>query len=213
MLTAEVLTALDYLPRTAFLGAVLAAAHGAEQARSRLMTEVEEAVITVLPDEVRLRPAGADQQGGLVVQPDAMIKSSGCYVLVEGKRLRRSSFQPEQLAREYLAVMQDASGRTPLLLLILGAPPPVSVQGLGRLSLQDSVAGQLPSVLSRTSCIGLGEADLLRRLPETVAWTTWPDVQQVAMRQHADFCSATPAVAGTMARLVASINDAIIRHS
>jgi hypothetical protein len=131
VLTAEVLTALDYLPRTAFLGAVLAAAHGADQARSQVMSEVEEAVITLLPDEVRLQPRNPHQQDGLVVQPDAIISSSNSYVLVEAKRLRRSSFQPEQLAREYLAVTQQANGRTPLLLLILGAPPPVAGRASG----------------------------------------------------------------------------------
>jgi hypothetical protein len=213
VLTAEVLTALDYLPRTAFLGAVLAAAHGADRARSRLMTEIEEAVITLLPDEVRLRPRDPHQQCGLVVQPDAAIRSPGCYVLVEAKRLRRSSFQPEQLAREYLAVTQDAIKRTPLLLLILGAPPPVAVQGVGRLSLADAIAGRLASVLSRMPCDGFSEASLLRQLPETVAWTTWHDLRQATVTQHASFCSADPSMAGTVERLVTSINDAIIRHS
>jgi hypothetical protein len=213
VLTAEVLTALDYLPRTVFLGAVLAAAHGADQARSQLMTEVEEAVITLLPDEVRLRPRDRHQQGGLVVQPDAIISSSSCYVLAEAKRLRRSSFQPEQLAREYLAVTQEANGRTPLLLLILGAPPPVAVQGLGRLGLEDAVAGQLATVLSRTACSGCSEASLLRQLPEVVAWTTWHDLRQVALTQHTSFCDAHPTVAGTVTRLVTSIDDAVIRHS
>jgi hypothetical protein len=39
VLTAEALTALDFLPRTDFLGAVLQAAHGAVAARSKAVAE------------------------------------------------------------------------------------------------------------------------------------------------------------------------------
>lgn len=46
MLTAEVLTALDFLPRRGFLGAVLVAAHGADTAPAALITEIEQADIT-----------------------------------------------------------------------------------------------------------------------------------------------------------------------
>ena len=43
VLTAEVLLALDFLPRTAFLDNLLKSAHGAEVARASLLAEVEDA--------------------------------------------------------------------------------------------------------------------------------------------------------------------------
>jgi hypothetical protein len=49
VLTAEALQALDFLPRGAFLGAVLDVAHGADTARAKLISEIEEAKFTLLP--------------------------------------------------------------------------------------------------------------------------------------------------------------------
>jgi hypothetical protein len=43
VLTAEVMTALDFLPRASFLGAVLDNAQGADAARAVLASEIEEA--------------------------------------------------------------------------------------------------------------------------------------------------------------------------
>src|ERR1039458_9629619 len=63
----------------------------------------------------------ADGQRPLSVRTPTVtswLTSSG-YVLVEAKRIRSASFQPEQLAREYLAVLREAKARAPVLLLIL----------------------------------------------------------------------------------------------
>ena len=94
VLTAEVLWPLSCLPRGPFLGEVLRHAHGAEESRLRAAAEVEEAVVTLLPDQIELGPEV------IVVQPDAIIVSPGAYVLVEAKRIRRSWFQVHQLPRE-----------------------------------------------------------------------------------------------------------------
>lgn len=37
-------------------------------------------------------------------QPDASFATPGCYGMIEAKRIQRSSFRPQQLAHEYLAV-------------------------------------------------------------------------------------------------------------
>ena len=58
VLTAAVLQALDFLPRTAFLGSVLKQAHGADQARESLVRTVEQAEVTVLPGDIALNPDG-----------------------------------------------------------------------------------------------------------------------------------------------------------
>ena len=49
VLTAEVLQALDFLPREAFLGQVLRMAHGADLARAHASSDAEHLVFDVLP--------------------------------------------------------------------------------------------------------------------------------------------------------------------
>jgi len=90
-----------------------------------IAAQIEDCKIAVLPPQLTLPPAG------IVVQRDALLETPSSYVLVEAKRLRRASFGPQQLAREYLAVIRSAGTRDPVLLLILGSPPPFTVQGQG----------------------------------------------------------------------------------
>jgi len=205
VLTAEVLTVLDYLPRTAFLGAVIAGATGAAEARQRVVEEIEMAELTLLPDDLSIP---RHEAGAVVVQPDGVLVSPSCYVLIEAKRIRRSSFQAEQLAREYAAVLQEARGRTPLLLLVLGAPPPVSVAGGGRLSVEEAVARHLakfspPAELPR----------LLDELGSVVAWTTWDQLREVVESQAVAFRCDDDSVAGSVARLSGAVTDAVRRHA
>lgn len=72
VLSAEVMMALDFLPRDRFLGAAIRAANGADQARNVLANEIEEAELRFLPGDMTLAPnrPGNDQ---LVVQPDALV--------------------------------------------------------------------------------------------------------------------------------------------
>ena len=114
VLTAEVLSPLSYLPRDRFLGEVLRSAHGAKDACVGAALELETAQVTLLPDEFVL-PGSAT-----TVQPDATIAMPGHFVLMEAKRIRRASFQPEQLAREYVALLNEAADRVHLLLIVLG---------------------------------------------------------------------------------------------
>ena len=205
VLTAVVLTVLDYLPRTAFLGAVIAGATGATEARRRVVEEIEKAELTLLPDDLMVaRPEASP----VVVQPDGVLVSPSCYVLIEAKRIKRSSFQAEQLAREYAAVLQEARGRTAMLLLVLGAPPPVSVAGEGRLSVEEAVARHLgkfspPAELLR----------LLDQLGSVVAWTTWDQLRQVVEAQAKGFRCDDASVAGSVARLSGAVTDAVRRHA
>ena len=69
MLTAEVLWSLSCLPRAAFLAEVLRHAHGADAVRMQAAAEVEEAEVTLLPEQIELGP------DRLVVQPDATVIS------------------------------------------------------------------------------------------------------------------------------------------
>lgn len=213
VLTAEVLMGLDFLPRQAFLGAVVAGAHGSEAARRALREEIEEAVITFLPPEIVLNPRGPSRGEQLIVQPDGVIISPSCSVLVEAKRIRRSSFQPEQLAREYVALTRDAGSRIPLLLLLLGAQPPVSIAGAGRMEIEEVIALHLPSVYERTADHPWSRATLLDRLPTAYAWITWQELGGIVTNQANRARPDNASVAATIDRLAASITRSIWRHA
>jgi hypothetical protein len=205
VLTAEVLWPLSLLPRDAFLGHVIAAAHGADEARAVVTAEAEWAEVVLLPDEFLVG------SGKVVVQPDATIGSDRIFVLVEAKRIRRSSFQPHQLAREFVTVLREAGDRVPLLLLILGDPPPVAVQRRGRIEIADAIARSLDTVLD---CAIEDEfPDLDRLIRDHVAWITWTEIEDVVIHQAADFVDAPRGTSGTIARLCESIISAISWHS
>lgn len=113
VLTAEVLWPLSCLPRGPFLGEVLRHAHGAKEGRLRAAAEVEEAVFTLLPDQIELGPEV------IVVPPDATIVSPGDYVLVEAKRI--SALEVASAPTSPRAHGADAAGRQSITFL---APHP-----------------------------------------------------------------------------------------
>jgi hypothetical protein len=213
VLTAEVLTALDFLPRSHFLGAVLDNAHGADTARATLRTEIEDADLEFLPDEIVLNPAGPSRGTRLIVQPDALITAPTCYAMIEAKRIQRSSFQPQQLAREYLAVTGGAGGRAPLLLLILGGPPPVPVAGSGALTIQDAITRHLPSVHLLAVDHPLPLDDLSDRITDVCAWTTWHDLAATVTTQHRQLAISDLSIANSITRLTEAIIGSVARHS
>jgi len=128
VLTAEVFQSLDFLPRAQFLGRVLDLAHGAERARAFLIRKIEDATFTMMPGSFYL----SEQSGGkkaIGVQPDGLLQAPGMLCFLEAKRIKTGSFQPEQLAREYLALLRAtvSTGDIPLLLLVLPKGPEVRV--------------------------------------------------------------------------------------
>ncbi|MDQ0260441.1 hypothetical protein J2W20_002345 [Sinomonas atrocyanea] len=165
VLTAEVLMPLSYLPRDVFLGEVLRSANGADAARALAAAEIEAAEVGLLPGE--LTPLL-----GVTVQPDAELSGPSSYVLIEAKRQGRSSFQPTQLAKEFVAAKAAAADRRPLVLLILGAPPPAAVRGYGSLMPEDAVADYLPAVTG-TPAAETDRDAVTREALDTIAWTTW----------------------------------------
>ncbi|MFC9771092.1 MULTISPECIES: hypothetical protein [unclassified Pseudarthrobacter] len=211
VLSAEVLMALDFLPRDRFLGAAIRAAKGADHARNVLAKEIEEAELRFLPGDMALAPnrSGTDQ---LVVQPDALVTSPGSFVLVEAKRVRSSSFQPQQLAKEYVATMAHAATRTPLILL-LGAAPPVLVRGRGRMTLEDAISAELESVLLRANNEQLALEGLVERIHDVFCWITWTELSAVIGNQAADFSTTDPSVNASVQRLAKSLRSSIAWHA
>lgn len=211
VLTAEVLIGLDLLPRGHFFAEVVNSCSGSVQARAKLVEHVESVEMSLLPGDMSVNPAGA-AANKFIVQPDAVILSPNVFTFVEAKRIKTSAFQPEQLAREYVSVMSNAGERTPLLFL-LGVEPPVSVKGLGKMSLHDAIQLHLPAVLERAGDIGMSEDDLMSRVDDVVCWISWDTLNASVRTQMASFSCGDSSTDATVQRLGNQMTNAIAWHS
>ncbi|TIC81708.1 hypothetical protein [Nocardioides sp. GY 10127] len=205
VLTTEVFQALDLLPRTAFLGRVLGAASpvsaGATAAIAEAVEQIEGADVDVLAGDA----TAADDR--VKVQPDALIESSSSYVLVEAKRARGGSFQPEQLARELLVASHQGAGRVPLLLLVLGEEPPIMVKGHGRLSIEDAVRVGQESIEAR---LGISCAAVLE--DASIAHLTWERIARETGAAADGLAAGDPSLAAAVRRLAGTVIDAVSLH-
>jgi hypothetical protein len=126
--------------------------------------------------------------------------------------MRRASFGPQQLAREYLAVIREAKTRDPVLLLILGSPPPFTVKKQGPKDITQAIKDHLQEVIDTT---GADERvdDLVDRIPDVVSWITWAEVNTVVTNQLASMKIEDPSIRGTVERLALALTTAIAIHS
>jgi hypothetical protein len=211
VLTAEVLIALDLLPRSHFLAAVIDSCSGAVATRKRLIEQTEQMEISLLSGDMSINPSEATASA-FIVQPDALITSAGVFTFVEAKRIRTSAFQPEQLARELVAVMSNAGDRIPLLFL-LGVEPPVAVRGLGKMPLHDAIQLHLPAVLERAGDIGTSEEELMTKVDDVVCWISWPTLAATIEAQLASFSCGDDSTDASIQRTGKQLLSAIAWHS
>lgn len=212
VLTAEALQALDFLPRRDFLGAVLEAARGADRARTQLISEIEDARITLLPGNHYLTPSGNRHQSQLSVQPDGIIKSPSTFTVIEAKRIRRSTFQAEQLAREYVLALRDSEHRAPILLLIVGSPPPFTVAKHGKLAIPDAISLYLDAVLARAENHSLTTEHARALIAEVVCWITWQEISQIVQNQCDAVRSNDASIQACIDRLSMTVVEAVAWH-
>jgi len=206
VLVTEVFLALDLLPRDLFLGEILRQSHGASVTRHSICRQIEQASVEVLP-------GGPDlATGGPNIQPDAMLNMPGATILVEAKRIRSGSFQPEQLAREYLSLIRDSHTSEHLLLLLLASPPPILVRGLGRLSVRDAILNQLPLVHS-TATDAPPLHQLIANVDDSYAWITWTELERIVNKQAKQFTNADDDVTSAIRRTAAFISRAVAWHT
>lgn len=204
VLMVEVFSLLDLLPRSAFLGEVLRRAHGGIQ-EVQAVADVEEMSFRLLPGDV---PAvdGDRRQSAWAVQPDARLESDRVAMWVEAKRMRRSSFQRHQIGRTLAALLSNANGRSPVLLLVLGEPPPVQVQGLGRISLQESVEHSLPHLGPTV------DAQAVRDAASAISWTTWSEIGSAVTDATDGYRNHDPSTTAAVMRMADSLLGAIAWH-
>ena len=212
VLTAEVLVGLDFLPRNHFLGNALRAAHGADEARHILAAEAEDLQMQFLPGDFMLGSAGG--KAALVVQPDAIFETPSTYTLVEAKRIRYGSFQPEQLAREYITLMsKTGAGAAVPLLLLLGVAPPLRVKGNGQLEIPQAVGRFLGPVLERVADPSLpSETELMARIPEVFCWISWPELDNCVRDAAVTYPAGHHSGDASVQRMAAFLRNAIAWH-
>ena len=215
VLTAEVLQSLDFLPRQSFLGSIVEVSQGAIESRKKLREEIEQAEFTLLPGNFYLIPSAKLHRNGLAVQPEGIIQTPSNFVVIEAKRIKKSSFQKEQLAREFVLVMKEAflRNRQPILWLILGSEPPVSVLGHGKLTPVDAIELHLESVLQRAENHDFNKSVLLEKAHEVVCWTTWKTISNVVSEKFSSLYIPDASVKACVQRLVNSIVESIEWHS
>lgn len=201
VLTVEVFSALDFLPRAHFLGQILLAARGADTARGDVIREIEAANIDLLPGDLRpTLPSG--QPAAWTVQPDATISSTNAFCLVEAKRLKPSSFQPQQLARLATTIADLDKSQSAFCLLVLRKDPPVKVQGHGDLTLAQAV---------QLGDRNAGAPDPLR-VDEQFAVITWEEIASIVTGQVKRLANADASVESSIGRLAAGVSQSVARH-
>ncbi|WP_300082392.1 hypothetical protein [Propioniciclava sp.] len=207
VLSAQVLQALDFLPRATCLRPVLEQATGASAARDHVAAEAERLRLAFLPGQISL-------PGGVGVQPDALLVGPSTYVLIEAKGPGRSSFNPEQLSREYTAVLQEAQGRTPLLLLILGEEPPVKVKRrFGRYAVVDALEWELRQLPDGVVGGTARREQLIVGVPGVLAWTTWQQIADVVAGVLDAYTVDDQSAQAAIRRLAQGVIDAIRWHT
>ena len=213
VLTAEVFQALDFLPRRLFIGEIIRNAHGADTARMALYKEIENASFCLLPGNHYLIPSEKRHQTKLPVQPDGLIECSNVYCILEAKRIRTSSFMPEQLSREYVLTMRESKGRIPLLFLVIGEKPPVKVQKHGRKNIKEAINLYLDSVLKRAERHSFTKSELEEKIDEVVCWTTWNEISRLIKSQRKNLTINDPSIKNCILRVSDSIVDSIKWHA
>lgn len=206
VLVAEVFHLLDLLPRDIFLGEVLRSSQGAKAACAAAAADVESVRVEVLPGGPDLAPGGPN------IQPDAYLHGPGSTVLVEAKRMRSSSFQVDQLAREYLTLMRDHATANRLLWLVLGSPPPVRVSGGGRLSVRDAILRRLPAVHAQAADPPSLEA-LEEGVDDRCAWITWEELSAVVLASVERLEPLPETVRSSIERAANGVINAVTWHA
>ena len=214
VLTAEILQALDLLPRKRYFAEIIRRSHGRlSKAKSILIKEMEDAKITFLPGNHYLKPSLNSHQKALAVQPDAIINTPKVFTLVEAKRLKTCYFMPQQLAREYVIATRNCKARLPFLLLFLRKEPPIKVNGHGRMNIKENILLYLEEVIGFAENYPYSINDSIEMIDDVVSWITWGEIKDIVNEQleiEKEYISLSNY--NSFKRIVDNINYAINIH-
>jgi hypothetical protein len=164
--------------------------------------DIEQAVVDLLPGDL------THPDLDIRAQPDVRIDSPAAFLLVEAKRLRRSSFQADQLAKELILAAEHARDRHPVLLLVLGAPPPIRAQGHSALSIEDAVHVGHERISARH-----GRQVAAPNQLDTVAWTTWAEIGARVEAALPTYDNPDQSTYNAVARVAKTVADALQVHA
>lgn len=127
---------------------------------------------------------------------------------VEAKRIRPASFQPHQLARTLHALLTTADRQVPLLLLVLGVPPPIKVASAGAMEVGEAITRSLPH---------LGDQDAAALLSAAagtgVAWIMWAELARTVRHAADRLAYSDRSTEAAVHRMAGAVDRAIAWHS
>jgi hypothetical protein len=202
VLTTEVFGMLDLLPRPWFLARVIRAAHGADEAREAAAADADVAAVEVLHGD--LQPTWlSGNPTGWRIQPDILLDAPSSLTYVEAKAARGGRFSAVQVSRCLQTTLHGAGDRSPLLLLVLGSPPPLPVVGHGRLGLSEALECGLDAVPPV-------DAERLRLAADvTIAWITWQQIASAVEGGLSELPALNPMVRAGIDRTAQRLRTAI----
>lgn len=214
VLTTEVLQILYFLPRTHFLGEIVHNLHtNNKMVKEKLYQEIEESEFNLFPGNYYLLNEPITHQMGIAVQPDALLITKSVYALIEVKRIKRSSFQKEQLSKEFYLCTREAKEKTPILVLLTSNEPPFAVQGEGRVDPNNYIKETLPNVYKRTDSYHLSLNEIVDLVDNHTAWITWFELKQIIKQQMNTYETDSKSERLSIERLCNELVAAIDRHS
>lgn len=214
VLTAEVFQLLDFLPRTEFLMEVLKSVHMQNEYKYSISsTEVEAMNLDILPGNYYLKKEYTSHQTGMPVQPDGLLESNKKYIMLEAKRIKRSSFQKRQLAKEFYLMTREMKDREPLLFVVLGKEPPVSIAGKGRRSLVEDILIELDGVHKEAKNHPLSLYEIKELVNQSVGWITWTEILSICNNQLSKLKYCNESMRNSVKRMIVELEKIIDRHS
>ena len=214
VLSAEVLQILDFLPREEFLGEIIKHLHiNNKNLTDVLFKEIEDASMNLFPENYYLKAKPKSHQTGISVQPDGIVETNSIYGLLELKRIRSSSFQPLQLAREFYLVTREAKEKIPIMILVIAKEPPVPVRTIGRVGLVSYIQKTLPEVYSSADSHHLSLIQLQDMVEDHISWITWSEIRTIISNLKEKHQSNNTSIDASITRLCDTLINAIDFHS
>lgn len=215
VLTTEILMGLGFLPRKPFLEDFLYRL-SYSSSNGPYITSEEIDTLRFLPKPKgrhALKPDAPTHQAAIDVQIDAMAQTSRSRIFIEAKRIGPSSFQEEQLARTFLIALRESDGFTPRVLLLLGSPPPVKVQNLGRVEIKDGILARLEEVYQKTDYTSFSLSEAESQIDECIAWITWQEIAQSVHHSMTMYENPDPSTYSSVERIANFVQSSVKWHS
>lgn len=215
VLTTEVLLGLEFLPRRPFCERLNGYLSSGRSCTPFLDDQELDALrfLSAPTGRHALKPDASSHQEAIDVQFDAMAETDHSRIFIEAKRIRSSSFQEEQLARTFIIALRESGDLKPRMLVLLGQPPPVTIQNVGKRDIREGILARLDAVYDKTEYTDFALSDAKERIDECVAWITWQEVAEIIEAAMNEYDNADPSTYAAIGRIAEFISESIKWHS